>query len=118
MNDEVTTALRFAASAKHFECAREQGRAGAMHDTLFARQEEIGRTSWDDFAAAAGVPDSRRFDACMRGDAVAARVREDAHLSRELGLEGTPMLLVGNAVVFGGMSPDSLRALVRAARAR
>jgi protein-disulfide isomerase len=40
------------------------------------------------------------------------------HLARALGLEGTPTLVVGHAVVFGGMGPDSLRALLRAARSR
>lgn len=101
-----------------FECARDQGRAQAMHDLLFRGQDRIPGARWWEFAAAAGVPDRGRFEACLGDPAVQARVREDAAMARALGMRGTPTLVIGREMVFGGIGADSLGALLRAARSR
>ncbi|MDB4952228.1 MAG: disulfide bond formation protein DsbA [Gemmatimonadetes bacterium] len=105
-------------AAVAFECASEQGRGEVMHDLLFAAQDSIPGADWHRFASRAGLPDLARFGACMAGTAAPARVRADAAMARSLGLAGTPTLFVGETEVFGAVSADSLRTLVRKATSR
>jgi protein-disulfide isomerase len=105
-------------AAVAFECAAEQGRGEQLHDLLFAAQDSIPGADWQRFAARAGVRDLAGFRACTAGTAAPARVRAEAAMARSLGLAGTPTLFVGDAEVFGAVSADSLRALVRKAASR
>jgi predicted DsbA family dithiol-disulfide isomerase len=75
------------------ECAGEQGQFWGMHDLLFAQRQ------LDDLALVA-LPgplslDRRKFDECLRDEAVAARVRASAEQADRLGIRNTPVFLIG-----------------------
>ncbi len=77
-------------------CAGEQGAAAywRMHDALFRRQAEWGRSA-DPLPALARIAselklDRPRYDACMRLGNQQQRVEADATLAASLGYRGTP----------------------------
>lgn len=89
------------AAAQASECAAEQGQFAEMHDALFDEQESIGVSTWSTFAAAAGVRDLDRFISCMeRSDPVMA-VERDIAAAEQLGIAGTPTVLINGIRVNG-----------------
>lgn len=73
--------------------------------------------SWGDFAEAAGVPDSRAFRSCMVDTAHAGAVRTDLATARELGLQGTPTIILDGYVLTGPALADLERRVDRAVKA-
>ncbi|WP_420127749.1 DsbA family protein [Longimicrobium sp.] len=102
-------------AAEASACAGDQGRFEPYADALFARQDEIGTASWDDFARAAGVPDLATFGECMRTGKHAATVRRDADAAARIGLRVTPTLIINGRGVAGMVTADELDEHVRAA---
>jgi protein-disulfide isomerase len=105
---------RFAVpAARAAECAGNEGRFEAMYDTLYARQDEFGITSWSELAATAGVKDSTAFDECLRKD-VSPRVVAGRQLATSLGISGTPTVIIQGWQL--GRPPDlaELEKMVRA----
>lgn len=89
-------------AARASVCADEQGRFEAFHDAVFARQDSLSDAVWPRLAKLARVPDARRFDECLRGAASLAHVERDVAAARQLGISGTPALLVNDALLTGG----------------
>jgi protein-disulfide isomerase len=111
---------RFALRAAHAsECAARQERFAAMHDTLFGWQDSLGLTPWPVFAAAAGVPDTAAFARCMgeRATNVLAAVARDTIAAHELGITGTPALLINDQFIQGAPPARDLDALIQQALA-
>lgn len=104
-------------AARASECASAQGRFRQYHDALYARQVAIGVMSWGDFAEAAGVPDLRGFRSCMADTAHAGAVRTDLATATELGLRGTPTIILDGYVLTGPGLADLERRVDRAVRA-
>lgn len=102
------------------ECAAQQGRFEAMHDSLFALQTRLSERSLVSVATSAGVQDSAAFIRCLNSEAVADRVKRDTEVIERLGSTGTPTLIVDGDVFLG--IPDGFRDIVsrhvRAARAQ
>lgn len=94
------------------ECAAQQGRFAAMHDSLFAKQRDLGTLKWVDLARTAGVSDLGAFDTCIQDTKVTETVRADAALAESLRSLGTPTVIVrggtGFAGVLSGKALDSL----------
>lgn len=97
------------------ECAAEQGRFEAMHDSLFAHSDSLGIIPWWSLARSAGVTDSAGFDTCLSGNSMAPRLALDSAAARELRVQGTPTLLIHSVRVNGVPGFDSLLAYVRRA---
>ena len=103
------------AAAQASACAADQGRFEAYHDALFARQQEMGTASWDDFARQAGVRDLAAFGECVRTGRHAATVQRDADAAARIGLRVTPTLIINGRGVAGLQTVEELEAHVSAA---
>lgn len=81
------------------ECAADQGVFQGYHDVLFENHERIGRLSWTELAARAGVRDTIRFRDCL-GDSLAhERVAKDTALAYHLGVRATPTFVINGNVL-------------------
>lgn len=110
-----TSAMTAAVAA---ECAADQGKFAAMHDSLFAGQARLGIHAWTAYAAEAGVPDTAALARCMRAGDARRRVEADLAAGRRLGVSGTPTLVIGDSVWTGAPRPELLRAIIAGAAAR
>jgi len=107
---------QFAAdAARAAECAAGQGVFEAYHNLLFSSQDLIGRRSWTDYARAAGVSDAKAFEACIGDRAVLARLERDRAAGKQLGVVGTPTLLINDLELPGYPGPGELRKIVQSA---
>ncbi|HVX39521.1 MAG TPA: DsbA family protein [Gemmatimonadaceae bacterium] len=98
------------------ECAGKQGRFEAFHDSVFARQSEIGLSSWVQFAHVSGVRDTTAFVSCIRDDTLArANVRRDLQEAIALSLLGTPSVII-NGKLLGDASIQSIERELRAGK--
>lgn len=106
------------AAALASECAAEQGRFEPLHDLLYARQAEIGTTSWARFAADAGIADTVALNACMAANRHRDRILADARLGESLGVDGTPTVFLDGAKLNGGVTEARLARLLSERPAR
>jgi len=81
-------------AARVAECANDQGRFEPMYDQLFEGQDQFGLKPWDDYATAAGVPDTAAFDACIKKTDPIPRVEEGKALGAKLDVRGTPTVII------------------------
>jgi protein-disulfide isomerase len=81
-------------AAEAGQCAREQGKYWEMHDRLFASQEALKPSDLLSHARALDL-DQVKFQSCLDGGTMAARIAEDVAEARRLGLTGTPAFLIG-----------------------
>ncbi len=106
----------FAAEAA--ECAAEQGRYFAMHDSLLARQKEWGRIGKPDralfdIARSVGV-DTLKYSDCVRSERMRPRVREHKAAALALRVYGTPtFLLQRERRVLGAIPTAQFREILR-----
>ncbi|MGD9522763.1 MAG: DsbA family protein [Gemmatimonadales bacterium] len=96
-------------------CADQVGRFEAFHDALFEQQDSIGLKSIEAFATEAGVTDLPQFEECRKSSYARDVVEEEVGLVRQLGVTGTPAVVVGDSVHVGVMAAGLLRARVAAA---
>jgi protein-disulfide isomerase len=101
------------AAARASECAGLQARFDAFHDALFREQALLGTVPWRHFATEAAVPDLAAFDRCVAGTAPDAAVARDFQAGRELGVSGTPTLLINERRIEGTPPLPELEAYVR-----
>jgi protein-disulfide isomerase len=105
----------FAAEAAEVaECSGEQGKFDAMHESLFAQPDSIGLKPWVRFAKDAGVRDLARFQSCLSNERFRAAVIADSTAGGELGITGTPTLLINEVRVRGFLGESTLDSIVRA----
>jgi protein-disulfide isomerase len=74
-------------------CAGEQGQFWAMHDALFAKQEDLGLPAILVRADRLKLARSA-FENCVAGE-TAERVKGDVALGRSLGVSSTPSFFIG-----------------------
>lgn len=86
------------------ECALEQGLFSPFHDLLFRLQDSIGVLPWETFASRSGVSDLRTWRSCLAQFRYSDKIRSDMAAGAELGVRGTPTLLV-NARRLPGVPP-------------
>ena len=95
-------------------CADQVGRFEGMHDALFGAQDSIGALPWTQFALRAGIEDTASFLACLSGDAATTILARDRAVADELGVTGTPVMLVNEVKVRGMPQRRVLDSLVSA----
>lgn len=100
------------AAAVAAECAGQQGRFAAYHSLLFEHQDSIGLIPWRQFAEDSDVPNVAQFDSCLGSSEVRSIVARDSAAAMELGIRGTPALLVNQRLIEGSPGHDALKALV------
>jgi protein-disulfide isomerase len=94
------------------ECAGEQGAFPSFYALVYAHQNLLGHESWARLAQSAKVADIVRFDHCMRSKRYQARIDRDIAFGRELGVVGTPTLVVNGRMHAGAVSLTTLSNLV------
>jgi protein-disulfide isomerase len=103
------------AAAVAAECAARQGKFREMHDSLFAYQAQFGLKAWTQIAAEAGVPDTSGFSECLADSTSIKTVERDKQAAEQLGLAGTPTLLINGVRFTGVPTKGILDSLVDAA---
>jgi protein-disulfide isomerase len=76
------------------QCAAAQGSFESFHDTTFASQDSIGVRPWTWFASRAGLRDTISLLECMASESIRAVVARDVQAGHDLGITGTPTVLV------------------------
>jgi cyclophilin family peptidyl-prolyl cis-trans isomerase len=108
-----------AISAQAAEAAGLQGKFWEMHDLLMERQDEWialtpeGFETWvSDRAAELGL-DGARFKQDMTSDFVVSKIKAAWEGGREIGLPGTPYLLLNGAPYNAGMDQTTLSVVIK-----
>jgi hypothetical protein len=83
-------------AARAADCAHELGFFREWVSAVYRYQEYLGAMSWGELAAEAGIRDTTRIARCARqgNDRRDERIQAALNLGRELGVEGTPTVLV------------------------
>lgn len=97
------------------ECAGAQQRFEPYHDVLFQRQDSIGSTAWNVFARDAAVPDTVKFQRCMRDREHAGRIEQDVAAGRSLGVTATPTTVINGTRIAGMMEEAAIVAMIEEA---
>jgi len=90
---------RFATmAARVAECEARSGRFWSAHDSLFVHQHEFGLVAWDRIVGLEGA-DGAALRECMDAGADMERIASHRLLGEQLGLRGTPTLIVNGLVL-------------------
>jgi protein-disulfide isomerase len=93
-------------------CADRFGKFEIFHDLLFSKQDSIPFIPVARFAALAGIQDTVLFSSCIADDSANRVIERDIAAAKELGVEGTPTILVNQYLVIGNPGADGLDSLV------
>jgi protein-disulfide isomerase len=100
------------------QCADEQGQFPAYHDQLFEHQQVLADSLWNALAKRSGITDLARFETCLKSPGTLARVNRDISVGDELGVNGTPTVLVGKQRLMGTPTFAQLDSAVQVALRR
>jgi len=89
------------------ECAGAQGAFKAFHDLLFTQQTSLGTVPWTHLAERAGVRSNEEFAACLEESWPKDRINHDVSVASQLGIRGTPAILIGGRL-FEGLPPTEV----------
>ena len=99
------------------ECAYEQKKFTEYADTLFAKQEEWGKTEgtqkFKDYARTLKL-DTASFNACLDDKKYQDKVSADMEEGRKFGISGTPGTFVNGTFLNGAVSKEELKAAIDA----
>ncbi|MBK1783601.1 Na+/H+ antiporter NhaA [Prauserella cavernicola] len=101
-------------AAEACEAAGAQGAFWAMHDRLFAHQDQLEPGDLVDHAAALGL-DLERFTRELGSGVHGARVRDDVSGADASGVHGTPTFFINGVRHTGATETEELAAALRAA---
>lgn len=91
-------------------CAAIQGVYEPYEDQLF--KADLASADWVTLARQAKVPDLARFSTCVSTDETASLIEADMNTANQLGIKGTPTLVINGKIVPGVESDDALSQLV------
>ncbi len=102
-------------TAKGALCATRQGetRFSALHEAMFY-MPGMNQASLIDLAAKQGL-ERKRFITCLEEDLAAQEVAENTRRAKEIGIRGTPTVVVGG-LAYANPSWDQLQGAVGAGR--
>jgi protein-disulfide isomerase len=81
-------------AARAAECARSQGRFGAMARSIYRFQDSLGLRPWSTYASEAGVKDTAEFNRCIAERGPVPAVEAGFEAGKQIGLSGTPTVIV------------------------
>lgn len=93
--------------------AHAQGKFWPFHDLLFQNQKALEREALEGYAKEAGL-DVAAFAKALDEETYAAAVREDLALGEEVGVSGTPTMMVNRQRVANPTSIEAVSALIDA----
>ena len=94
-----------AKAAEGAACAEEQGKFWEFHKTLFANQAKLGVEDLKEHAKTLGL-DTTKFNECLDGSKMKAKVDADQAAGAKIGVNGTPAFFI-NGVMLSGAQPFS-----------
>lgn len=97
--------------------AAAQGRFWEFHDAVYAAADPQGHPTYSEeslvaFASQAGVPDLEAFKTTMNSEQTKQAVEQAKQHAYQLGIAGTPFMIVNDAVISGYRDGDYVRATV------
>jgi protein-disulfide isomerase len=107
-------------AARYALAALRQGKYGAFHAALMSDrtpEHQLDEAKVQTIAAAVGL-DVARLRADAAGAEIAAKIAGNRALAKKLGISGTPALIIGEQILGGVQSLETLKNLVSAVRAR
>jgi len=99
------------AAAEAALAAHGQGKFWPYHDLLFAHQDRLERAALEDYARAAGL-DLAKFRQALDDGIYRSAVATDVALGDEIGVEGTPTLIVGTERVPDPRDTESVGRMI------
>ena len=101
------------------ECSARAGAYSAVRSILFSHPDLVAHRAWGTISNLAGIRDSAAIVLCVRERAVASRVVEDRQAAAELGVRGTPTVLLNDRLYLDGApSRRIIDSVVRYAKRR
>lgn len=97
------------------ECAHRQDKFDGFARLLFAQPDSIGVKPWPTFASQSLVPDAKAFEACLEDQGIGARVDADYDMAKDLGVRGTPSILINDRLYVGYRDSSAMHVLITAA---
>lgn len=104
-------------AAEASACAEEQGKFWEFHKTLFANQGALDVGDLKTHAKTLGL-DTAKFDACLDGSKMKAKVDDDMNAGRKAGVNGTPAFFINGILLSGAMPFDEFKKVIDAELAR
>jgi protein-disulfide isomerase len=83
------------------ECAAQQARFADYNRALFESSSLSGEPSWTKIALSSHVPDSTRFNSCVRDSIPLPTIRADLSTAQHFGARGTPVWLLDGELYEG-----------------
>jgi protein-disulfide isomerase len=104
-------------AARAVECASEQGRFDAYHETLYTDSAWLGLGSkaLEDYARATDVRDMPRFTTCLYSREPVAAIERDIRAAEALGITGTPLIMINGRLIRGVPDSAELEGLIHRA---
>jgi protein-disulfide isomerase len=96
------------------ECAAAQGQFAKFAEVAFQNQASLSTIGLDTIAVMAGIPDTAHYRFCRDAIETRSPIDRDIRAGTELGIAGTPALIIGREMVYGAVPLDTLEALVAA----
>lgn len=90
-------------AAEAAACAEEQGKFWEFHKVLFTNQGKLDVGDLKEHAKSLAL-DSTKFDACLDGSKMKAKVDSDTEAGKKVGVNGTPAFFI-NGVMLSGAQP-------------
>lgn len=102
--------------ANTIECSAEVSEPWAVYEALVLRQEDLPSKSYAQLLGEAGVPVGEDFERCMAEERFGARILAQTNLARQLGVTGTPGVVVNGQLFNQPPSVKTLDSLLRSLR--
>jgi protein-disulfide isomerase len=99
-------------AAEAGKCAAEQGKFWALHDRMFAKQDDLGVESLKVHARTIAGLDGAAFDACLTSGKMAGQVAADLAAGQAAGVSGTPAFFINGVMLTGAQPFEAFKALI------
>jgi len=96
-------------AAKASWAAEQQGKFWEFHDALFANQDKLGEQLYVDTAKALKL-DFAKFNKDRQSKAATDAIQKDVEMAENLGITGTPFLIMNGEVFSGAVGIGDLEA--------
>ncbi len=94
-------------------CADQQGKFWAMHDSMFANQDQLDPAGLKKQARAAGL-DGAKFDKCLDSEATKATVQKDLAAGKAAHVNGTPAFFINGRPLSGAQPFSAFKEIIDA----
>ena len=91
------------------QCARREGRFWDIHDRFFSQPDVLDVDSVVAIGKSLGLSD--RYAECVIGEETRAEVEQDIRDATEVGVSGTPTLMVNGEFMVGAQSVSAFRSM-------